>query len=289
MDLTLSRQSRRPDVRRPLGVAACAALMGLVWTGSVPAQDLFSVEVTPLRVELKLAAGANHTQVVTLRNEAKKAVRVRARVDDWYLSKDGTPQFKPAEPTYPYSAAAWLRVNPPEQLVAAGATALVRFTTTVPAGTEDGGYRCAVMFEFDPPDADPAARARDVMFRGRVATLLYATVGNPVPAVDLTDLQVKTAKGQPPSVVATLKNTSRTHVRTNGTLYIYDGSGNVVRQMVVPNVPVLPESERDVTIYTAGEKEPPLPPGTYRVEVKIDVGLKAIIAGETTMEVAAIG
>ena len=268
-------------------VLALAAGLSLTAPLAAIAQDALSIEVTPLRVELKLGAGATHTQVVTLHNDAKKAVKIRARVDDWYLSKDGTPQFKLADPADPFSAASWLRVNPPEQLVAAGATALVRFTTTVPAGTKDGGYRCAVMFEFDPPDADPVARSRDVMFRGRVATLLYATVGNPVPMVDLTDLQIRTPKNDSPSVIATLNNTSRTHVRTKGTLAIYDAAGKMVRQVTVPNVPVLPMSEREVSIPTAAENESPLPPGKYRVEVRIDVGQPAMIVGETTMEIAA--
>ena len=250
-------------------------------------QDSLSVEVTPLRVELtKLAPGSTHTQVVTLHNDSRKAVKVRARVDDWYLSKDGTPQFKPVDPNDPYSAAGWVRLNPSEQLAPGGATVLVRFTTNVPAGTKDGGYRCAVMFEFDPPDADPVAKARDVMFRGRVATLLYAIVGNPVPSVDLTDLQVRTFKDQPPAIIATLKNASHTHVRTKGTLSIYDTANKLVRQLPVPNVPVLPESERDVSIATAEENQAPLPPGKYRIEVRIDVGQPAMIVGETTMEIA---
>jgi P pilus assembly chaperone PapD len=251
------------------------------------AQDLFSVEVTPLRVELKLGPGATHTQAVTLKNESKKGVRIRARVDDWFLSKDGTPQFKTVDPSDPYSAASWVRLNPPEQLVGPGATTVVRFTTSVPKETKEGGYRCAVMFEFDPPDDDPVAKGRDVMFRGRVATLLYATVGAPIAAVELTDLKVRTPAGRPAEVVATLKNTSRTHVRTKGTLVISDGDGRVVRQVPVPNVPVLPGSERDVSIPTAQEGEALLAPGRYRVEVRIDVGQPAVIVGETTLEIAA--
>ena len=263
----------------------------LVLLLSVPAaagaQDIFSVEVTPLRVELKLGAGGAHTQAVTLKNESKTGVRVRARVDDWYLSKDGTPQFKPVDAGNRYSAAAWVRLNPPEQLVGPGATAVVRFTTTVPKDAKEGGYRCAIMLEFDPPDADPAAKGRDVMFRGRVATLVYATVGAPVPSVDLTDLQVRTAPGRPAEIRATLKNSSRTHVRTKGTMAVFDVTGQIVRQVPVPNVPVLLESERDVSILTAQDSEAPLPPGRYRVEVRIDVGQPAVIVGETEFEIAA--
>ena len=268
-------------------LALLPALLSVADVSPARAQALFSVEVSPLRVELRLNAGASHTQAVTLKNDSKQPARIRARVDDWYLSKDGTPQFKAADPADPYSAAAWLRLNPPEQVVAAGVTAVVRFTTTVPAGTKEGGYRCAVMFEFDPPDANAASKGRDVMFRGRVATLVYATVGSPKPAIELTDLQVLAPKGQPPSIVATLKNSGRVHVRTNGSVIFSTAAGQVVRQAPLPNVPVLPESERDVSIPIAGEREPPLPPGSYRVEVKFDLGLPALVVGETTLEIKA--
>ncbi len=261
-----------------------ATLLASPLAGKANAQ--VSVEVTPLRVEVQLGAGATHTQAVSLKNDDSKPVRVRARVDDYYLSRDGTPQFRPADPADPFSAAAWVRLNPAEQTIAPGATATVRFTTGIPAGTRDGGYRCAVMFEFDHPNAEAAARARDVVFRGRVATLLYATVGRPIPAVELTDLQVRTAAGQPPSVVATLKSTGRAYVRTKGSLTILDAaSGLAVRQLAVPNVPVLPESEREVSISIAGENQPPLPPGRYRVEIKIDIGMPAVLVGETTMDI----
>jgi hypothetical protein len=125
------------------------------------------------------------------------------------------------------------------------------------------------------------------VFRGRVATLLYATVGKPIPAVELTDLQVRSPAGRAPEVVATLKSTGRAYVRTKGSLTIIDAaSGLAVRQLVVPNVPVLPESEREVSVAIADEKQPPLPPGRYRVEIKIDIGMPALLVGETTVDIA---
>lgn len=285
---TRMNQDRHHFASRRLRTGLCLIAASLLVAPVAAAQEnLFSVEVTPLRVELKLTPGAAHTQAVTLKNDSKKAVRVRARVDDWWLSKDGTPQFKLVEPDTPFSAAPWVKLNPPEQLVAAGATAIVRFTTNVPADAKVAGYRCAVMFEFDPPDAPAGARARDVQFRGRVATLLYATVGTPAAAVDLTDLQPRLLKGQVPAIVATLKNTGKVHVRTKGTMTISDATGKVVRQLQLPNVPVLPESEREVNIPTAGEKDPPLAPGTYRIEVKFDLDMPALVVGETTLEIPA--
>lgn len=275
-------------LHRRLAVAAAVGALCLLVSGwPAFAQDALSVEVNPLRVELKMGAGTSHTQAITVRNDGQTAVRVRARVDDWYLSKDGTPQFAFAKPGAPFSAASWIRLNPTEQLVGPGATVTVRFTLTAPKGTVDGGYRGAVMFEFEPPGANPAARGRDVTFRGRVATVVYATVGKPVSNLELTDLQVRALKNRPPAIVATLRNLGTVHVRTSGTLIIHGPDGAIARQLQVPNVPVLPESEREVAIDVWDAELPrPLAPGTYRVEVKIDVGMPAIIVGETTMTIA---
>ncbi len=252
-------------------------------TGS--AQDLLSVEVTPLRAELKMVPGASLTQAVTVRNDGTQPIHMYARVDDWFLSKDGTPQFKPSDPTDPFSAAAWLKLNPTDQIIPAGKAAIVRFTMAVPHGVADGGYRAAVMFEFDPSGTSPQSQGRDVRFRSRVATIVYATVGKPAIAVEMTDLQISVPKDRPPEVVATLKNTGRTHVRTTGTVIIYGPGDSIVRKLTVPNVPVLPESERDVHVPTSDDAHPPLPAGRYRVEVRIDVGLPSLLVGETTLEI----
>jgi P pilus assembly chaperone PapD len=265
-------------------VAALAALVLLAG----PASAQVSVEVSPLRVELASGPGGTHTQAVTLSNQGKEPVRIRAQVMNWFLSPDGTPQFQAPIPAVeqPYGAATWVRLAPPEQVVAPGEVGTVRFTTTIPKDVADGGYRTAIMFDVGPASGDLAAARRQVRFRSRVATLVYLTIGKPQPVVDLTNLVTRTPAGQPAQVVATLRNTGRVHVRTTGVLTLYDAGGKVVRELDVPNVPVLPESERELAIPTAKEGQDPLPPGEYRVEVKLDIGLPALLVGETTLKVA---
>ena len=112
------------------------------------------------------------------------------------------------------------------------------------------------------------------------------TVGTPATAVELTDLKSRFPPREPAQIVAVLKNTGRGTVRTRGTLTIYDASGARVSQTDVPDVPLLPESERELAISTmAPNSTSSLPPGEYRVEVKIDVGMPALIVGETTLKV----
>ena len=59
-----------------------------------------------------------------------------------------------------------------------------------------------------------------------------------------------------------------------------------MREVPVPDVPLLPESEREVTMIVVDpEKNLTLAAGDYRVELRIDVGLPALLVGETTLKV----
>jgi hypothetical protein len=128
---------------------------------------------------------------------------------------------------------------------------------------------------------------KGVAFRSRIATIIYVTIGAPTPAVELVDLQSRLQTGQPAAVVATLKNTGRVHVRTKGQLIVYGQDGRVVRRLALPDVPVLPGSERDVVVPLTDDAQPvPLPPGQYRLELRVDVGLPEVLVGDTTITIA---
>jgi P pilus assembly chaperone PapD len=266
--------------QRALIVAVLAAL--LLPAPSASAQ--VSVEVSPLRVELTAGAASTTTQAITVANAGTEAVRVRAIATDWDLSRDGAPQFEGAVQGGPYSATSWIRVAPPEQVIDPGKEATVRFSLSVPATIEPGGYRTGVLFEFGSATVNPFARGQ-VMFKSRIATLIYVNVGQPTMVAELTDLSVRTLAKQT-QVVATVKNSSRRYVRTRGNLILFDQNGRSVREFPVPDVPLLPESEREVSITVIDAEKPvPIEPGDYKVEVRMDVGLPALLVGETTLKV----
>lgn len=244
-----------------------------------------SVEVSPLRAELSAGPGSTTTQGITVTNAGKEAVRVRATLTDWDLSKDGSPQFESALENGPFSATTWVRVAPPEQVIEPGREATVRYSLAVPANVQPGGYRTGILFEFGPAAGDPVGRGRDVLFKSRIATLIYVNIGQPPVGAELTDLRNRTT-GQQTLIVATVRNTSRRYVRTKGTLVVSDASGKTVREVTVPDVPLLPESEREVAMAVVDpEKKQTLAPGDYRVELRLDVGLPALLVGETTLKV----
>jgi P pilus assembly chaperone PapD len=276
-----------PRLTRVSRCAASRVALGtVVMLGSASVALAQSVEVSPLRVELAMTPGSTHTEAVTLTNQGDTPVRVRARLQDWFMAKDGTPQFDAPVPgaEREFVGTSWVRIAPPEQIVQPGQQGIVRFTTAAPAGASEGGYRAAILFEFGSPTADPLASRRSVQFRSRIATLVYMGIGKPMPKVELTDLASRVGGSEGPAVIATLKNTSRATTRTKGSITLRDNGGQLVRTIVVPDVPLLPMSERDVAI-ALGATGQSLPAGEYRVEVKIDVGMPEVLVGEMAIKV----
>jgi hypothetical protein len=156
---------------------------------------------------------------------------------------------------------------------------------TVPPGVQPGGYRTGVLFEFGPATGDPVARTREVLIKSRVATLIYVNIGEPGIVAELIDLRTRSA-GPQLQAVATVRNTGRRSVRTKGSLLVYDGTGKMVREVPVPDVPLLPESEREVSMNVVDPgKHAALAAGEYRLELRMDVGLPAVLVGETTLKV----
>lgn len=283
MDLRSRLVHANHIVHPQCAVGLTAAVAALTMFASAAAAQV-SVEVSPLRVELTAGPGSSTTQAITVANDGQEPIRVRAIATDWDLSKDGAPQFEGVREGGPYSATSWIRVAPPETVIEAGKETTVRFSLAVPSSLQPGGYRTGVLFEFGPL-TNPAARGHEVMFKSRIATLIYITVGQPPMAADLTDLAIRNV-GPQTQVVATIKNSSRRYVRTRGTLVLSDQTGRNVREVPVPDLPLLPESEREVAITVVDpEKQLTVAPGDYKVEVRIDVGLPAVLVGETSLKV----
>ena len=243
-----------------------------------------SIEASPLRVEIQTEPGGTHTQAVTVRNPGNQMVRVRTTVTDWHLTKDGAPQFHTPVAGRPYAASLWTRFAPPEFTLEAGKEGTVRFTLNAPSDAQPGGYRTGLLFEFLPETPESSGAGRQVILRSRIATLIYVNVGQPVAAIELTNLQVRSI-AELTEIVADLKNNSRRTVRTRGTLMVYDKTGLSVAEILVPDVPVLPQSERELAIR-ATDAMKPLLAGDYKVELKLDLGMPALVVGETTLRVA---
>ena len=237
-----------------------------------------SLSVSPIRVEHSVKQGERGTDIISVTNSGTAPTRLKVSIEDWSLTRDGNPIFAKTEKS-PHSCAAWIRINPVDFRIGPGQTKDVRYTVTVPQGVEDGGYRAAVIFETI-PDGVPGDKIKRLFLKGRIITILYEVVGKPIPQGHANGLRAEIKKEGIDFILA-LQNTGKVHYRTKGSITVKSPSGTKVFEVDLPDVPVLPGSERNVKI----NYDKPIPRGTYTALAVVDIGKKDLIGAETTFSV----
>lgn len=237
-----------------------------------------SISVSPIRVEHLVRQGEKGTDMISVTNDGTVPTRLKVSIEDWTLTKDGNPMFMKMR-NNPYSCAEWIRVNPVDFRIAPGQTREVRYTVSVPQGVEDGGYRAAIIFE-TVPDVKPGEKIKRLFLKGRLAAILYEVVGKPIPQGHTEGLKTELKK-EGVNFILSLQNTGKVHYRTKGTITVKDERGEKAFEIEIPDVPVLPESERDIAV----NYEKPIPPGKYSAIAVVDIGKKELIGAETTFSI----
>ncbi len=241
--------------------------------GFSPLQAQIYFGITPIRLELKVAAGSQRTEVIYVRNNSPRPVRLKVYTENWTLGEDGSRNFLGTQPTG-FSCRDWIRVNPFDFRLQPGEMKTVRFTVSVPGQTEPGGYHAGISFE-QVPEAQPGGRLGQVAFTGKIVAAVYVLVGKVQVEGSLEDLIFESA-GDSQSVKLKLKNPGRTHFRLKGEVRLTSAEGRKVLNLEVPDEPVLPQSERWVLIPLK-EK---LAPGNYKAVVRLDIGREELLALE---------
>ncbi len=237
-----------------------------------------SLSVSPIRVEHLVKQGEKGTDMISVTNDGTAATRLKVSIEDWTLTKDGNPMFMKAESNR-YSCVEWIRINPVDFRLAPGETKEVRYTITVPQEVEDGGYRAAIIFE-TVPDVIPGEKIKRVFLKGRIVTILYELVGKPAPEGYSNGLKAELKKEGVDFILA-LQNTGKVHFRTKGFITINDSEGKKAFEVEMPDVPVLPGTEREIKI----SYDKPVAKGKFKALAVVDIGKKELIGAETDFEV----
>jgi P pilus assembly chaperone PapD len=236
--------------------------------------EAISISVAPIRVEHDVPAGGSLTEAISILNDDTLPVHIRMKIEDWSLTRDGAVSFAPGG-SQSHSASPWIKVNPREFDLSPGQSQLVRYALTVPKDAVPGGYRAAIVFA-TVPRPNPGEKQKRVMLEGRIATILYETVGTPAPSGEITNLSFRVNPEGKPEFMISFQNTGKVHIRTHGEIQIRDNGGKEIGKVPLPDLPVLPQSSRDFPVAFEGK----LPSGEYVAELQMDIGRKELLAGE---------
>lgn len=245
--------------------AACAAL---AFAGAARAQ--VGLGLSPMRQELQLAPGSQHSGVLTLSNDAPVKVRVVAELLDFYIDADTTPQFlRQVAQERDYSCRQWLTINPMEMEMNGKSQVTVRFTVRTPADAPARSFHCAMGFTTQPTAGE--TRGTALRTAVQIVCALYVVVGQPAAEGSVKDLKLESIAGaKPPAwrAVVVLANPSQMHYRPSGELDVLDESGKVVESATFVSLPVLPKRDQNFIFplkLAAG-------PGKYILRARVDLG-----------------
>jgi hypothetical protein len=223
-------------------------------TGALRAQG-FAALVSPPRFEISGKSGAKLRQVMEITNGANAASRLRVHTADFTLGSDYSVTFH--EELLPDSCRPWVAIERPLVSLAAGATIRYRFEVQVPAGAPAGECRFALMIEADEPTVTSAG-AVQLPIVGRIGVIVYVTVGDAAPQIEMFGPEVLTVNGQRVPALR-VHNAGNAHTRLSGFLTGKDASGRSY-DFTPSDFPILPGEVRAVylTPATADKKQPTL-------------------------------
>ena len=250
-------------------IICTGVLFFLVQTGS--SQIYFGI--TPIRVEHAGNPGDSITDIFYIRNNSDSPIRIRAYSENWILPSNGPPSFIGSE-TAPYSRREWIKVNPQDFRLNAKEVKMIRYTISIPDGTETGGYHASVSFENVPLTTDDPASSR-MMFTGKIAAAVYIKVGDIQPNGEIHDL-IYHAEEKKEEIWLMVKNTSRTHFRVKGSIKLTRASDGKSLTIDIPNEVVLSEGERTIKCLIPENLEK----GSYHAFCKLDIGRRELLGLE---------
>jgi len=256
-----------PHLYRKPAIAFCFAAASL----AIPtAHAQVGLGLTPMREELALPGGGQHSGVLTLINDSQAKVRIVGELLDFYIDASTTPQFGPEWPQEAdFSCRKWLVMNPMEMELEAHAQTLVRYTVRTPADVPARSYHCAMGFTTQPTASE--VRGTGLRTAVQIVSALYVIVGKPAVEGSLKDLKaeyVSDAKTQGWRAVVVMANPGEMHYRPSGDLDVLDESGTVVESAKFASIPVLPRRDQNFIFplkLAAG-------PGNYTLRARVDLG-----------------
>jgi hypothetical protein len=229
-------------------------LLGVALPGLVAAQG-FAALVSPPRFELAAKAGKTLRSVIEVSNRSTAPAKYLIHTADWSLSPDFSVNFH--DDLQEGSCRPWVAIERPEVVVPGAGTLRYRFEVTVPAGAPAGECRFAIMIEGAEPSI-ARSKGLDVPVTGRIGVIVYVTVGEGAPDLEILGPSVANLNGQQ---VPTLRvhNAGSAHGRMSGFLTGTDAKG-VSYDFTPSDFPILPHEEREVflTPSTATEDHPKL-------------------------------
>jgi len=254
---------------RQLGLAVLCLAGTLIAPATARAQ--FGLALSPMRVEVNLAPGSQHTGSLAIGNSESQTGRFRTEILDVSIDKEAVPQFeKEIASEAQFSCKNWVTVNPMEAEIAAQSQMPVRYTFRVLAGVPPRTYHCALGFT-SLPDPKKQQASMGIVALLRLTGTFYITVGNPEPAGEIKQISIEKIDAPDTAgyrAVISVENSGLTNLRGAGKVDIVNEGGEVVQSGDFPPVVILPNRTQRLPIVLGKQ----LTDGSYTLRARVNLG-----------------
>ena len=251
---------------------------------AAPASAQVGLGLTPMREELRLAPGEQHSGTLALSNAGPEKIRVVADFLDFFIDAEATPQFRRQFPQESDdSCRGWLALNPMEMELGGNSQVTVRYTVRAPQAAPERSYHCAIGFTTHP--AAEQAHAVGLRTAVQIIAAFYVVAGTPVAEGAIKDLRLEASRDpRHPGwrAIAVIGNSSWMHFRPTGTVDVLNDAGAVIESVPFVPLPALPQRDQAYVfpLKLAGG------PGSYTLRARVDLGGNEI--QEATAHVVAV-
>lgn len=238
----------RSSLPESLRITLCLLLLA----ATQAAANGFSVLVSPPRLELSGKPGEVIRDHIEISNPDNRSISLELRTADWDMSETGATTFYPPE-LQPGSCRPWARIERHQLRLPAQASKRYRFQIDIPADATAGECRLALLLQAPEEDAVMArADALTIPVQGRIAVVIYVTVGDARADLLLKALRLEEVNGQL-QPVALIHNQGNAHARTAGFVDATDADGKRL-EFAIASLPILPGQTRRVPLYRTLEE-----------------------------------
>jgi hypothetical protein len=218
--------------------------------------------VSPPRFELAGKSGGTLRQTLEVTNRSSTPGKFRVHTADFVLGADYGVTFH--DELQADSCRPWVAIERPLVTLAAGATIRYRFEVQVPKDAPAGECRFAIMIEADEPSVTKAG-AVQLPIVGRIGVIVYVTVGDAAPQIEMFGPEVITLNGQRVPALR-VHNAGNAHTRMSGFLTGKDASGRKY-DFTPSDFPILPGEVCEVFL-TPSASDNPTPTLSFPVTVQ---------------------
>lgn len=215
----------------------------------------FDATVSPPRFELKAKRGELVRQVINISNMSSLPKKFRIRTEDWDYSDDASKVYYHAGNPKPGSCRPWARIERHVVNIPGQRAKPYRFEIHVPKDAKPTSCHFAIIVA---PDTSDASSVGNVRLVGRIAVIIYLTVGDAKPELEFKNIGMKDFENKHIPVIE-VHNAGNAHARPGGILQAIDAKKRKL-ELWVGSLPILPKQTRPIPLFpmdwSSGEAKP---------------------------------